>query len=205
MRFVRQVLFILILCSASTVAQEWSPLSFTAAGGVSLPTKPQAFADYWSLGFNGGAGIGYSVGRAWTLTAGLEYNRFAFDEEQFLRALGYEDAGLHTEGGAASILTLTGGIKYALIPRNDTESPYLIGMLGYFRVSSSEITVSDDQSSVTFPGNSENALVLLFGAGIDIPSSSNLNLFLEGKIGIAFTKTETTTFVPFKVGVRLRL
>lgn len=205
MRFLRHLVLGLIFCSTVTVAQEWSPLSFTAAGGVSLPTKPQAFADYWALGFNGSVGASYTVARAWTLMTSIDYNRFAFDEEQFLKALGYEDAGLHTEGGAASILTLTGGIKYALMTRENSESPYLIGTVGFFRVSTSEITVSDDQSSVTFPGNSENAFALLFGAGVDIPSGSNINFFLEGRFGIGFTKTESTTFVPVKVGVRLRL
>ncbi|MEX1274282.1 MAG: hypothetical protein WEE20_00015 [Bacteroidota bacterium] len=205
MRSLRHVAFVLILCSTATVAQEWSPLSFTVAGGASLPTKPQAFADYWSLGFNGGAAVGYSVARAWTLVGSVDYNYFGFDEEQFLKALGYEDAGLHTSGGAASILTLSGGIKYALITREDSESPYLIGTVGFFRVTSSDITVSDDQSSVTFPGDSENAFALLFGAGVDIPSGSNINFFFEGKFGIGFTKNESTTFVSVKVGVRLRL
>jgi opacity protein-like surface antigen len=198
------VLVLLLTITLSSPSQE-KVNDFYISGGLSFPSGPQVFSDYWKMGFNVGGGFGFPLSTSVSLIAIVDYNNFSFDEEGFLKAFGFSNYGLSITGGSASIFTVNGNIKILLNTTPNTTSPYIIGGLGFFSLSTSDVTVSGSGGSVNVAGDSESAFNVQFGLGIDIPTSSTMNVFIEGRYGIGFTKEENTSFLPIRIGLRIKI
>jgi opacity protein-like surface antigen len=199
------VVLAFLICIASSAFAQSGNTELYLSGGFSLPMEPAAFSDYWSAGYNVGTGAGYVFNERVSFAGYLTYNNFAFGEDDFLRDFGFAGLGVNIDGGSASIISVSGNLKLAVAPTLARVSPYVIGGMGFSHFSIDDITVSDAVSSVTLPGNSESAFAILFGGGVDIPTSPTLAIFLEAQYAINFTDVESTQYFPFRVGMKFRM
>jgi len=204
MRTIISVFVSLLILSFASLSQEKNN-DFYIGAGLSFPSGPQIFSDYWKMGFNVGGGFGFPLSPSISLIGTIDYNNFAFDESGFLKALGYSNSGINVSGGSASIFTIDGNIKILLntIPKSTT--PYIVCGVGFFSLSTADVTVSGGGSSVRVSGDSESAFSIQFGAGIDIPAGEAMNIYIEGKYGIGFTKGENTAYLPLRAGIRMKI
>ncbi|HXG00393.1 MAG TPA: outer membrane beta-barrel protein [Bacteroidota bacterium] len=201
----RPELAALLIFSSSSFIQEEGRAELYLHGGLSFPFQPKEFSDYWKMGFNIGGGLGYSFSPYLALVGHVDYNNFAFDEDGFLKDLGFSGLGIKISGGSASIFTVSGNLKATLTTTPHSVSPYFIGGIGFFSISISEVTVSGGGVSVRVEGDSESAFCVSFGPGIDISAAETVSILLEGKYVIGFTENENTTYIPLKAGIKVKL
>jgi hypothetical protein len=186
-------------------SQEEHNASFMFGGGLSFPSQPRLFSDYWKMGFNIGAGFDNRLSQTLSLEGTFEYNNFAFDDEGFLKDYGFSGYGVTIEGGSATIFSVLAGLKANLIPIDKPVSPYFLGEMGIFSLSTSDMTVSGPGGSMTGKGSSESAFTVVFGAGLDFVAGETTTVFIQAAYGLGFTKNESTNYIPLKAGLRINL
>jgi hypothetical protein len=142
MRIVKVTFLAILLFAATALTQDEKKVTLSLGGGISFPSQPSLFSNYWKMGFNFGAGIGYPLSPSVSLVSLFDYNTFAFDEEGFLTDNGFGGYGISVSGGTATIISLLGNIKASLAQAPGSAAPYLLGGLGLFRISTSDVTVS---------------------------------------------------------------
>jgi opacity protein-like surface antigen len=202
------VAFALVLFVAAPAFAQSSNMELYAGAGVSVPTQPSAFSDYWSLGYNVGTGAGYVLNERVSFTGTVAYNNFSFAEDDFLTDNGFATSGINIDGGAASIVSVTANAKFALAPHLERVSPYALGGVGWSNFSIDDVTITDTSTpsnNLTVPGNSESAFGVMFGGGVDIPASPTMAVFIEAQYAINFTDVESTQYVPFRAGMKFRM
>ncbi len=191
-----------MICSViGTPALAQSGLNVYLGGGGAIPLDPTEFTDFWELGYNAGAAVGYSFGSGLELIAGIDYSTFSLDGDALLDDLGTFGADIDISGGDITMLSLGAGLKFN-IGKGGSFSPYLIGMGGIFTLSISEVTVSSDglSESAEFEDD-ETAFGAAFGGGFEMGISSSANLFVESTYRIAFTEDESTKYLPIRIGL----
>jgi hypothetical protein len=191
------------LLASTAFGQEEKRATLSLSGGVSFPSQPSVFSDYWKMGFNFGASLGYALSPFLTIGGSFDYNNFAFDEEGFLKNLGASGYGITVSGASASIISVMGNLKVSLTPAS--VSPYFFGGLGFSRISLSDATISGGGESATVKFGSNSVFSVLFGAGLDIPAGKATKVFLQGAYGIGFKENGNTNYLPVKFGVALKL
>jgi len=186
-------------------AQDAKKIQLFLSGGISIPSSPTEFTDYWNLGFNGGAGIGYVFSPNFSANAYFDFNTMALNEDNFLGDLG-APSGVSIDGGSINIITVMANVKGNLIAKPKSISPYFKVGIGLFSLSATDVTVSYMGVSMTESLDaSEEALGLIFGGGIDFPVSPNILIFIEGNYCVGFTEDESTSFIPIKGGLIILL
>jgi opacity protein-like surface antigen len=194
---------VLLLCSLSFSQDKKAELYI--GGGLSFPMQPEEFSDFWSMGFNFGGGLGYIFSPNFSGNAYLSYNTFGLNDDEFLETLN-APSGVTLSGGSVSIIVVTANIKALLIANPNQVTPYLLAGVGLFSLSTSDVTVSYQGSQQTGnTSNSESALGLVFGGGVDIPVSPTLKIFLEIGYAMGFTEGESTGYLPIKGGLIILL
>jgi len=201
---VVMTVFLLIFAQVSFAQGPARKATFLVNAGFAVPSAPEVFADYWKTGINVGGGIGFLLERNLQFQGIVEYNNFAFDEDGFLNALGISGSGVAVDGASASIVTASANLRVLLSTGSASTAAYLIGGLSFFRLSTSDATVSYIGNSVTIPGDSETAAGVSFGGGISFEMNPRLDLFVEAKYGIGFTEGESTQYLPLKVGLEFK-
>lgn len=186
------------------LVQRTNKLEAYGNSGISFPTGPDEFTNYWKIGLNFGGGIGYTVSPNFTLVGYLGFNNFRFDDESFLRNYGLSGYGISVSGGEASIITISGNLKIILQTNLSSVYPYFCGGIGFFKLSINDAIVYGPGGSSIVKGNSESTFSFLFGAGIDFVIGKRTDLFIEGKYVIGFTKGESTQMFPIKLGIKCR-
>ena len=113
-----------------------SGLKIYLNGGGSIPSGPSDFTDFWKLGFNVGAALGYPFESGLELVGGINYSRFPIDSDALVEEvldlvdLGDFDINLDVSGGAISMLSLSSGLKYN-IPTSGSVTPIWSGVSAY--------------------------------------------------------------------------
>jgi hypothetical protein len=172
-------------------------------GALAFPLGPDDFSDYWRLGYlNVGGGVGYSIIPAISTNVYFDWCNFGFDGEKFAHDIGL-GGEISIMGLDASVMTITGNMKVT-IP-SGTVRPYFWGGLGLFILSIDDGSVSGGGLVVPVPGDSENALGLAFGAGIDFAAAKTLDIFVDGRIVLGFTEGESTMILPLRLGLKVKL
>jgi opacity protein-like surface antigen len=197
------VIVFFVFLSSITFSQDKKAEIFIN-GGISLPISPESFSDYWSMGYNIGGGAGYRFLPNLSGSLSLGYNSMVFDEEGFLKDFGLGGYGLAVEGADATILMVTANVKFSLVPTAPL-SPYLIGGIGFCNVNTEDISFSYLGQIYVEQGSSASTFGAIIGAGVDIPVSPIVALFLEVDWGLATTEGDVTGYVPVKGGVLILL
>ena len=207
MKIISYVAIFTLLFTVIAFTQDDNKPELSIGGGLSLPSKPEIFSDYWKMGFNFGGGFAFPFTPSLSFITIVDYSRFAFDEEKLLENFGFLGYGIEIKVGSASIVTVTENLKASFNPGSNAISPYFIGGMGLFSVSTSEVKVSVPSYGIseTIKGQSESAFALQFGFGIDIPTDETTKIFIECKYCIGFTEEESTHFFPIRAGASFKL
>jgi hypothetical protein len=162
-----------------------SPKSgFMLSGGLSFPTSPKEFSDYWETGFNIGGSIDLIHHDNGAVGVSFDYSRFPFNSEKFLRDLGYSGYGISINGGSVNIFYISFSGTGFLSLSTDV-SLYLTSGVGYFKFSISDLIISGGGSSVKVSGESEEGIFAMYGVGLGfkIGKVDKLMLGLRGITG----------------------
>src|SRR5688572_12014619 len=73
--------------------------------GITVPSAPDEFSDYWKAGFNLGGAIGFPLTTAFGLEASLGFSNMSFNESGFLQDLGLTPSEANVTGGSVTIIT----------------------------------------------------------------------------------------------------
>lgn len=202
---MRNLTFILLAIIALTSIASSQPALYLG-GGIAFPAGPKSFTDSWKMGYNVSGGIGFSISPAasWILSVG--YASFPVDVAGITAQAGIPSgATVSVDGGTVSGLDVSGTFKFSLMPKG--VSPYLVVGAGYFNLSMSDATVKATyqgrSASITVSSSSKSAFSASGGAGIDVPVSAKISIFVEGRYFIAFHSDENTSYVPLRAGVRI--
>jgi hypothetical protein len=157
--------------SRAQVSTVVKPVQFGVAAGAAIPMSD--FSDFFSTGFNG------------TVTLGLN---------PALIPLGIRIDGAYNQFGGkdlfsgtnARIASATGNLVYS-VPSTGV-SPYAIGGLGFYNLSSSG------------GGTSENDFGWNIGGGIKMPLSG-FDTFIEARYNQVQTSGTSTKFIPITFGI----
>jgi hypothetical protein len=172
--------------------------------GLTLPTGPEQFSDYWNPGFGLGGGIGLPLTPTLSLEAAVSWTGLQFDETGFLEDLGIPPLGASIEGAGISILTVSANAIARLGQPGSRVMPYLAAGGGMMRLASGDISVMGPGGPLTVQGASETALLVEAAAGLEIAVGSSNAVFAEVRYGVGLTEDETTTFLPIRVGAIIR-
>lgn len=193
------MIIVLLILSSKVYAQS-QKVEIHLIGGISFPSQPELFTDYWNFGYNVGGGFGYRFSSTFSTSLLLNYNNFSFNDNRFLRDLGIGGLGVEVDGGSTSILTITGSAKARIFSEPNSLSAFLTGGFGYFRLSASDVKLSYGNQSETISSESESAISLQFGGGIEVPIGINKFFFIEIDYGLGLTDEEVTGYIPVKLG-----
>ncbi len=190
------------------------------SGGVSFPRKPPLFFDYWRIGFNGSLGFEIPVTRRLAVLPSVDITNFTFDRFGFRERSIYRGrSDIAVNGSQSLMVSGTLNIKFYPFLIENTLTPYLIAGAGYVYFSKGDIFVDwpeiqpgeGEEVIITIHrdsvhvGTTENSLLTVFGAGIDVPSNRSPKLFAEGYYGVALTRERYTHYLLFKLGLRFNL
>jgi len=194
------VVLLLAVCTFSAHAQTGPKIQLLVDGELGFPTTPESFTDGWSaVGFGGGVGIGIELLPIVVVTANFNFTRVGLDEEGSL-PLGISPDTVSVDGGAINVLYVWAGGKLYLMEEGSAR-PYVVGGLGYYRLSASDLDITSSGVTQTFEFESESVLGANAGIGVDVAVGDAMNVFFEGQYQIGFTEEESTGHVPVRVGL----
>jgi opacity protein-like surface antigen len=202
---IKIALLAIALLTTTTLSQEEKKTTLSFSSGLSFPSQPSLFSNYWNMGLNFGAGIGYPLSPSVSLIGSFDYNNFGFNDKALLSDLGYGGYGITVTGSSITIITVLSNLKVTLVPETKSVSPYLLAGMGFLSISSSDVSVSLGSYSRSASGNSESAFALQFGTGMDIPINEKIKVFLQASYGVGLTKGTSTNYLPLKAGVSFTL
>jgi len=183
-------------------AQYDNKTAYYINSGLSIPSAPDGFSDWYKVGFNFGGGISYPLTDVFSLRGYYAFNSFKFDEDPFLEDFGLSGLGIEIDGGSFTIIQGTANLKISLPTSPDSKAnPYFTGGIGFMRSSIGDITATFVGGSLSQDGDSETAFSIDFGAGLDITINGKTALFFEGTYTIGFTEDESTQYFPIRIGI----
>lgn len=188
---------------------------------LDLEKSSSNFEEYWSNGFNIGAGLEYKLNEYFSVRAGFTYNNFIFDknrlEKDFASAfadtsligLPFNSSSFDLNRGSTDIYTISLNIK-AKFPLAFV-SPYVTVGGGYLRIQQESLDLtyfdapsSQDPITISFfdriPSVSNNAFMGNIGGGLIFNLASNIKPFVEGSYILGRTDGDDTIIYPIKFG-----
>ena len=205
------IFFHFIFFSSIIFAQEESSTKTTeisVAGGISYPSLPREFKDYWKKGINVSGGIGYSsqpgsLGYS-ALSLDLTYNNFSFDENGFRNSLDTSKRSVTLSGEATKIFTAMLMYRGTFSTTKQSVAPYFLLGVGYFYLSSGSVNVPSD-TALGIGGGSQSSIAWALGAGAEAPINDTYSIFLEGKFVLGATGDAVgRQYYPVSIGVRIK-
>lgn len=203
-RLIVPFCIIVAFIQTSFAHEQMKKVSYSVNAGLSLPSAPDDFSDFWKTGFNIGGAIGYPLEANLAFQACLDYSSFTYDKDRYLSDYGFPGLNIIIDGGNTSIFTASANLKVMLSPHGSFVSPYFIGGLGFLRLSLSDMTRSFQGDIYGLKGASETAIAVFFGAGFDFVINERVIFFAEGKYGVGFTEDESTQYFPIKFGLAFK-
>ncbi len=207
MKKILGVLLIVMCMVPSAFTQQMGRVQFLANGGFNIPYQPAAFADRWKWGFNGGVGFGYLLQPNLIADLYVDYHQFGFDRYGFQSSTGRDDREYMVDGEESSIISVTANLKYLLDVGTHSLFPYFLGGAGFLSYETpstflQEIRPDGLGPPIVYDGTSQQGFMILFGTGLDFPSTPTRSIYLEMRYAIGIGMDDSVQFMPFKVGVR---
>jgi hypothetical protein len=183
------------LLASAAVARADDPIfeaALYAAGGLSTPLAPSEFKDGWEQGWNAGGGIGYRLAPRSEIRTLFFYNRFDLDTTDL--------PGV--SGGEYSVVEVSVDYKLYLtgLRSDDLLAAYLVGGAGFGGSTIASATFPDPFG--TTDKLTETKLAYDLGGGVDVRVLPRTKIFAEAKWVLVRTRSENTTYLPLRAGVR---
>ncbi len=195
------VIAIILVISSGLYAKDSSDKSYMFNIGLSIPSTPAEFSDYWVAGMNFGIGLNIPVNRRVSIQGNFAYTNFGLNKEKLMGDTGVSGSGIQIQGGSASILSAYLDLKSTVFGGSKSVVPYLLVGTGFFRLSFEDIIMSYYGQYRGIEGSSESKFGLELGAGMDFPINRGAYFFMDLKYVIGFTEVENTTYFPLRFGI----
>lgn len=200
---MKKCLFVLVAVFAITSvasAQVGPPVSLHVGGAVSLPNSPDAFADFYKTGFHGMVGVGYDLMPNLQAVGKIEYHRFALDidADPILAAADV------TGGGHNNLWMFGADGRYAFSVPASPVKPYVLGGLGFARMSISDLEGSDPLVASFNDVNPEPQTDFYFnlGVGVELKTGPMWSMFAQVRYVSVATEGESSAFIPITLGLK---
>ncbi|MEA1979672.1 MAG: outer membrane beta-barrel protein [candidate division Zixibacteria bacterium] len=172
-----------------------SPFSFYGGGAVSIPASPDGFDATYKTGWHGMAGVGYKIAPKFQVIGKLEYHNFGTDLD-----------ALALSGGNEKYAMFGADTKFTPNLPSIPFSPFVFGGVGMAHIAFDDFTSDTDPLSASVMNaaipDAQNKLYWNFGAGFDVKAGKVWSLFVQGRYVSVATEGESTTFIPFTVGLK---
>jgi hypothetical protein len=166
---------------------------------VSGPLK-----EVYGMGYGGGAHLDIKLAML-SLRVSGDYITFSPDNDKytsFVRSLpGFGSSSVAIDGGRINIFSGNLNLKMPFLPL-PIISPYITGGIGLVNlgVDDAKVTVNG-ASAGSIPGvKGQTKTAANAGVGVDLNLGA-FTLFAEGKYTWIFTDDETSTYIPFAIGI----
>lgn len=179
-------LFFFTLVNSIVLAQE-KKFEFSVGGGLSPFLGPDVMEDFYALGFNVRAGVGYLISPNFTIGGNFVYDSFSVDEP----------TGFTIDGGTFSVIEILAEGKFYFRPNNSEISTnfYVLGGFGVTRPKISDITISaPDTPSQNFSSITELEFMAALGIGGKFNATSSVGIFAELRLSILFSQGNEVNF-----------
>jgi hypothetical protein len=207
MRTLTLTLLAILITASFAWGQSDKETDLYLGGGIAFPAGPQNVKDCLNMGFNAGAGVGFSLTPAVSLIVSVGYGFFPANESGYLKRTGTPSSvTASTDGGSASALDIAGNIKLSLDPVPNRASFYVVAGVGYSTLSFSEFRATYAYYGTTttwYQFKDRSAISTSLGTGIDIPAGETISIFVEGRYLIAFTEHDNTSSIPIRAGAKI--
>lgn len=206
---LRNVIWITALLGCTTLFAGNRP-NFYIHTGISKPMAgPDDFKDSYRTGVNFGVMVGKQLASKFEVVGTVSLHSFTFSMKDFKDLRPEENIDDFVIDGKSSN-TLTAFVHAKLLmptkPGSKTLSYFFAGP-GLLYTHTSDVTglgtATDGSEDFTIPGRSETVPGVHGGLGVEI-NIEDTTLFVELGIVAGFTKSETTLFVPLKIGVAIK-
>lgn len=200
------LIFFLILFVNTAFAQVENKTEFYFNGGLSFPLQPRHMKEYLFMGYNIGLGFGYVSSQSISLIGSFDYNIFSINEENLLRDMELGDFNLNINHNSQRIISFYGNLKYSIVSQPQSFSPYVIGGIGWMRISDGSVRLflTDANRLIIFSViEAQSVFSVLFGGGFEMSNFGLLKIFIQGTYRIGFTEHENTNYLQMKVGMIL--
>ena len=174
---MKKAAFLLVmLIGLGTTAQAQLRPTLYAHAGLSVPTFPSSFKDFYQTGVHFGVGVGLPVSRRTEVTLSAQFSRYRLDEDA-LRAE-FEEFDVFDvafDGGAYAWFGLSANLKYKIYAQSRF-GPYALFGLGLYNSAADDLVIIESGDSSTRAGNDEIIAGLNGGIGFYVPVSPALRL-----------------------------
>ncbi len=191
----------ILTLTSNSIAQQQPKANLFVHVGISVPLSPHGFSDYWNPGVNFGAGIEYPVNPNTFLGGNFTYSRFNFDKNSFLSDLGLRGSGIWVSGASSTILSVLANLKLISQTKESIVAPYFIMESGYFKITLESITAGFLGYTETIEGDSDTALVISLGMGLDLQLNEKSSFFIQIGYTTTIAEDPQRSYIPFKVGI----
>ncbi len=213
------LLVCLLLAWSGTAASAQPSVRLYGFVGPSSPLAPNAFSDFWNVGYTAGAAVGVHLIGAFEVVGGVSYHLFPIEEDEFLGEAGVLGIDLALDGGAISVLSGTVRLK-ANLEASKRFAPYAFVGVGVHRRRLDDFTISvRGGDSVTFEGDAETTIGFEAGLGVGLILTPRVQFYAEPSVTVLATelskrdfelnlnlaKSDNTRFLPVRFGVLLDL
>jgi len=163
-----------------------------------------ALKEVYGMGYGGGAHLDVRFAML-SLRLSGDYTTFSPDNDKyqaFIRSLpGFATATITVDGGRINIFSGNVNLKLPFLPL-PIVNPYLTGGIGLVNIGADEakVTVNGAAAGSIPEVKGETKTAANVGVGVDLNLGA-LTLFAEGKYTWIFTEGETSTYIPFSIGI----
>jgi hypothetical protein len=197
----RYLLFFLIGVSFQySEAQETTINRWHVAGGMTIPSSPAQFYDYWKNGFQvmGGAELSSESRYIQFITA--EINYFPFDQSRFLKRLGIENSGSSVNGAGTFIFSAAYFIRYSFIEYQSFRPTFFAGV-SLSDIYRSSATMEYPNFPVTESSDNSFAVGIPFGFSFMVyqRGDNEIEVNYTYSLGILKNANANSTFTCLKI------
>lgn len=203
------LLVVAVMLGLAVSAHAQPRLSAYATGGVSVPTFPAAFGDFYRSGVHLGGGVGLRLWRRSEATIAVQYSRYTLDEDALRNEFDLRDS-FTFDGGVFRSLGLTADLRYDIYPSGQAR-PYALFGVGLYDSRVENLTVDDGTASAEREGNEEIVAGLMAGVGVRVPVGSGFIVFaaprytlLLAQNRLLFAQGRSRHFLDLQIGVGFR-
>jgi opacity protein-like surface antigen len=168
-------------------------------GGISISAFEEAIKDYYGLGYGFGAHGDLNINKYFGVRLNFDYHMFGLDSKKLIDQLaasnGVAASDLTLEGWTAKIMGITlNGI--GKLPTGGPITPYALAGLGINVLSQSDPKLTyqgqDVTNQVFGSPESKTKFGINFGAGADFAASKTVNVGLDFRYVLIFSKDDAT-------------
>jgi hypothetical protein len=205
-------LVLVVLTSAATVLGGEMKPAIYLGGGMSMPSSPATFSDYWKTGYGGMASLAFATQSNVEVAFTLGYTQFPINSDKVVAyaedMLGESvPADAVIDGFDTKALEILADVKYIFGAAGGAKpfGPFILASAGMTSLSFSDGTVTGDGETQTADMSdiSSTKLTAGVGAGFQYMFKPKTGFWVDARYMMITTDGETTSHIPIRAGIKV--